>query len=204
MYTQQGAIEHAIRNTISLYINKNQMFTVYQIWSDTQAIVKSRIDYNFVRKIVESIINDDHSLLSEWTRTVGNHLRNLDNRVGKVGEAPQIYHRIDQDVEDYDPNFRLRGQKTVNTKPAKAVVEQPTSHPRGLIVESPIKTKKGLFKFKVWANGSLVNCSLVNPRGQGGKFLSNSDYEGHGILDNGVPVLVRQDNEGKLYAITQN
>lgn len=197
-------VEHAVRNIVSLYVTQGKMFTVYQIWCDAQAAGKGVLDYNEVRRVIESIINDNYSTLSGWTRTVGNHLRNLDNNVGKAGEAPQIYHRVNDNILNYDPNFRIYNATVVSTPN--------TQYNRtGLIVASPISkpkkkksNKKGLFKFKVWLNGGLVNCNFVNPRGQGGKFVSNQDYEGYGVLDNGQPVLVRQDHQGKLYATSVN
>lgn len=191
--------EHAVRNIISLYVSKGQMFTVYQIWSDAQEFVKDILDYDTVRQVVESIINDGGSQIPRWTRSLGNHLRKLDNSTGRVGQAPQIYHPVGADIRNYDPNFRFKQVQSVTVV---------THNRTGLVVASPLPkqkaNRKGFCKFKVWANGSLVDCSLTNPRGNGGKFLPNVDGESHGVLDNGQPVLVRQDNEGKLYATSVN
>lgn len=186
-------LELIVEYVICEYINRNQMFTVYQIWHDSSFFGISGLNYDMVRTIVENNINDNYSKYPGWSRSIGNHLKKLDNSTGRVGHPPQIYHPVGADIKKYDPDFRL------------CVV---TYNRTGSVIASSLPKKKtnnkGFCKFNVWLNGSLVSCNLTNPRGSGGKFLSNIDGESHGVLDNGQQVLIRQDNEGKLYATIVN
>lgn len=183
--TQKQMLSHVVRKTVFEYVRLNQMFTVYQIWKDASFISKTTLDYDLVRNVVESMINDNLSNIPGWCRTVGSNFK-LDNTVGKVGSAPQIYHPVQMSISNYDPNFTLNNSVKIT---------------------HPVKTEKnvsGLFKFNVWFHGKLVPCNLRNPRGNGGKFIKNKPYEGHGVLDSGVPVLIKQDQDGKLYALSLN
>lgn len=195
-----GHVLAIVDTVIRDYIKKNQMFTVYQIWFDASDINKSTLNYDAVRSQVEHLINDSYSQVNGWTRSIGYHLGGLNNKVGNVGAPPQIYHPVGADITQYDPTFRLNNNNKVKiVKAVSSVVK----YPRGVLITTPPSQRKtkGLFKFKVWVNGVLENCSFVNRRGNGGKFVSSPDYEGYGVLDNGLNVVVRQDNDGKLYAV---
>lgn len=193
--TVQKMHDKIVENVVDEYIKRSQMFTVYQIWEDASFLSGSRLDYNNVRRIVESKINDGFSFYAGWTRNVGRHLTKLDNTVGNIGAAPQIYHPVGASINNYDPHFRLHKTRT-NVKKVVANVQQ---QPQKKVVSS--NKTGGLFRFNVWLNGQLVPCSLRQVRGSGGKFIKNRDYEGYGVLNDGSQVIVKQDNEGKLYAV---
>lgn len=205
--TQSRMQEAVVDNVISEYVKRNQMFTVYQIWKDTSFLNGSSVDYNMVRNIVESRFN--YGNYPQWTRTVGDHLRKLDNTVGKVGEPPQIYHLVGSNVKNYDPNFRMYNVTvpakkvdpvTINVAPPVVSINIPAKPQK-----KPVASNKpsGLFRFNVWVNGQLLPCNLRQVKGEGGKFVKNQAYQGYGVLDDGSPVIVKQDKEGKLYAISQ-
>lgn len=191
--TQQNMVTHIIDKVVNDYVSRNQMFTVYQIWKDSSYLAKTSINYNSVRNRVEG------TPIPGWSRRTGDHLTNLDDTIGKVGEAPQIYHHISMDISKYDKNFRLYQSNTIATKPTALT---PLVLPITMeITKKVIDTPSGLFRFNVWLDGKLVPCNLRQVRGIGGKFVKNNPYEGRGVLDNGSEVMVRQDNDGKLYAV---
>ena len=200
--TQKNMYDAVVSRVMALYIAGKQMFTVYQIWKDTNNLSQGKLPYDYVRHVVESQINDNGSKVLGWTRSLGYHLTNLDNNVGRVGSAPQIYHPVGADITQYDPSFRLYSssantQKTVSPNPVSNIVP-------GWKNKKKIVKTNGLFVFNVWLNGKLVPCNLRNPRGAGGKFLPSNPFEGHGVLNDGTSVLVKQDHEGKLYAVVTN
>lgn len=191
-FTQQDMLKYVVEHVIDEYVKKKQMFTVYQIWEDSGVVNGGKLNYDFVRSVVESKINDCGSKIIGWTRAVHN-IKNPNNTVGKAGESPQIYHPIGAHIKMYDPDFRLHN--AIVGKGGAVFTKKPISKEVKL---------SGLFKFKVWHNGKLVPCSFHQIRGAGGKFVKNPDYQGYGILDNGSAVTIYQDNEGKLYAVADH
>lgn len=196
--TQEQMQSTIVKNVINEYIRRNQMFTVYQIWKDASTLNGSTLNYDSVRTYVENYMN----LILHWGRIVGHHLTKLDNRVGQSGSPPQIYHPLGDNVFNYDPSFRLYGSTKSSAKPVVSKNVQPVSVVNVNVTEKQRKSgPSGLFRFNVWLDGKLVSCNLRQVRGAGGKFVKNNDYEGYGVLDDGSSVVVKQDNEGKLYAI---
>jgi len=86
------------------YVAANQMFTVYNVYQETNRRLKAVVPYALVRHAVESLITDGFTAIAGWTRTVGHHLTDLDGSVGKKGQAPQIYHPVGADIKKYTPN----------------------------------------------------------------------------------------------------
>lgn len=197
--TQEQMQSTIVKNVVNEYIMRNQMFTVYQIWKDASTLNKSDLHYDTVRTYVEHYMG----LILHWGRVVGYHLTKLDNSVGQSGTYPQIYHPLGDNVLNYDPSFRLYNSTVSAKRPVvKQVAVQPVSVVNINVTEKQRKSSpSGLFRFNVWLNGKLVSCNLRQVRGAGGKFVKNNDYEGYGVLDDGSSVVVKQDNEGKLYAI---
>jgi hypothetical protein len=217
-----------VEKTVDFYVDLDQAFTVYQIWCDTKVREGMDVDYDYVRGDVENLINDHQSSISGWTRTVGNHLLdgNLDRKVGKVGEAPQIYHPVGYDITKYDPSFRLYNQHTTPAQsPTHNVVfsfdKNSSLNKRKdlgpvVFIKPPVydnypsvqqqlanknRGKAGLFQFKVWHDGKLVDCNLLHERNPKGHFVKANPGEAVGYLADGSKVKVQQDADAKLYAV---
>jgi hypothetical protein len=207
--TKLKLIHTLIDNVVAEYVKRGQMYTVYQIWKDASYLNVSALKYDEVRNRVES------NIPSGWKQTQGHHLANLDNTVGRVGDAPQIYHPVAKSIKNYDPDFRLYPSLvSVASHPVKVASILPVNPPAvpttismprtGYTPQKKVfvdQTFNGLFRFNVWLNGNLVPCNLRQIRGNAGKFVKNNAYEAYGVLDNGDQVVIKQDNEGKLYAL---
>ncbi len=60
----------------------------------------------------------------------------------------------------------------------------------------------GLFDFTAWFDGKLKRVTLIQDRGERGRFITNRSGEYVGVID-GVRGVVRQDNDARLYFLPQ-
>lgn len=60
----------------------------------------------------------------------------------------------------------------------------------------------GLFDFTAWFDGQLKKVTLIQERGERGRFVTNRSGDYIGVID-GVKGVVRQDNDARIYFIPQ-